>query len=246
MPSGMPFTITAEGICNMALGHLKVTRQISTLATDLSAEGIACRTFYDMCKFSMLEDFKWPFATTQGALTLIEDNPFPYNLGDANSITGTGPDVLDSEWSYAYQYPANCSNFIRILSGIRNEARLDRVPFKIFNNNTNANSSQGGKKMILTDMSSAMGEWTTEVIQEDDFSAAFVLALSFKVAMLIAPMVTGGDPFKLGERAMKMYELELVKAQGNALNEEQMEAEPESEFVIARGYRNWSWTQFFR
>lgn len=242
MPSNMPTTITSEGICNMALGHLKITNQISILASDLSAEAVACRTFYDICKLEMMEDFKWPFATTQGPLSLIEDNPFEFDLGSADT-SGDGPSVGDSEWSYAYQYPPNCVNFVRIISGTRNEARMDRVPFRIFNNNTNANSNQGGTKMILTDMECAFGEWTTSVTQEDSFSAAVVLALSYKLAAIIAPMVTGGDPFKLGDKAEANYTKQLMKAQGNALNEEQMEEDPESEFVLARGYRHWSWNQ---
>lgn len=219
----IPSSIAQEGICNMALGHLKVARQIQNLATDQSAEGVACRTFYNVVKQEMLEDFKWPFATTQGSLALVQNNPFPFDTEG------------DSEWQYAYEYPAACVNFIRIISGIRNEARMDRVPFRIFNN------SVDNSKLILTDMYQAIGEWTTNVVTEDMFSAAYVMALSLKLAHIIAPMVTGGDPFKLGDRAKALYGEALIKAQGNALNEEQMDMEPESEFVLARGYRDFNW-----
>lgn len=216
----VPSGITQEGICNMALGHLKITKQISNLVSDQSAEAVACRTFYNTVKQQFLEDFKWPFARKQGMLTLIEANPFPIDVN------------MDTEWSYAYQYPSDCVNFIRIISGIRNESRLDRVPFKMFSNPTD------NSKMICTDMDQAAGEWTTDVVTEDMFSASYVMALSFKLASIIAPMVTGGDPFKLGDRADKKYQMEKVNAQSNALNEEQQEVEPESEFVLARGYRS--------
>lgn len=212
----------------MALGHLKITRQIGNLVTDLSQEAVACRTFYNVVKQEMLEDFKWPFATKQGPLSLIKDNPFPYDS------------FGDSEWQYAYQYPADAVNFVRILSGIRNESRLDRVPFRIFVN------SLDNTKQILTDMECAQGEWTTNVLTEDQFTAAYVMALSYKLASVIAPMVTSGDPFKLGPAAAANYDKALIKAQGNALNEEQIDIEPESEFVIARGYRSVDWFNRFR
>lgn len=229
MSNTIPSGITQEGICNLALGHLKISVQIANLTTDQSAAAVACRTFYNTVKQQTLEDFKWPFSTTQGALALLEDAPFPVNVNGG------------SEWSYAYEYPSDAVNFIRILSGIRNESRLDRVPFRIFNNNVNPNT-----KMILTDMECAIGEWSTNIVTEDTFTAAYVMALSLKLAMFIAPMVTGGDPFKLGDRAAKLYSQELIKAQGNALNEEQAEVEPDSEFVLARGYRTWGWTRFSR
>lgn len=212
----------------MALGHLKIVRQIGNLTQDFSAEAVACRTFYNIVKQEMLEDFKWPFATKQGPLALIQTNPFPINS------------FGDSEWQYAYEYPADSVNFVRIISGVRNETRLDRVPFRIFSNPVD------DSKMILTDMDSAVGEWTKDVVTEDMLSAAYVMALSYRLASVIAPMVTGGDPFKLGDRAMQLYDKTLMKAQGNALNEEQMEVEPESEFVQARGYREWNWSSRFR
>lgn len=204
----------------MALGHLKITKQIANLVTEASAEAVACRTFYNIVKQEMLEDFKWPFATKQGALTLIEDNPFPVDS------------MGDSEWAFAYEYPATCVSFNRIIGGVRNESRLDRIPYRILIN------EDDGSKMILTDMDQAVGEWVANLVTEDMFSASYVMALSYKLASVIAPMVTGGDPFKLGDRAFKLYDLMLIKAQGNALNEEQVEAEPESEFVLARGYRS--------
>lgn len=228
MSTVIPSSITQEVICNMALGHLKITRQIGNLTNDQSAEAVACRTFYNIVKQEMLEDFKWPFATKQGALALVQSAPFP--------VDSFG----DSEWQYAYEYPADCVNFKRIISGVRNEARSDRVPFRIFLNPAD------NTKLILTDMYQAFGEWTTNMATEDMFSAAYAMALSLKLAAVIAPMVTGGDPFKLGDRALKLYDLQLIKAQGNALNEEQVEMEPESEFVLARGYRSWDWISWFR
>lgn len=197
----------------MALAHLKINRPINVLATDRSDEAQACRLFYDTTRQTVNAEFKWPFATTQSPLALIMTNPFPDSEGN-------------SEWMYAYQYPAACMNFVRILGGPRNPTRRERVSFRI------VNGTQG--MMILTDVESAIGEFTMEIFSEDSFGAQYALALSFKLASYIAPMVTGGDQFKLGDRALKMYQMEITSAQANAMNEEQMEEDPESEFIEAR------------
>lgn len=207
-------SFTTESVCNMALGHLKIAIQISALATDKSAQGLACRTFYDVTRQSVLSDFKWPFLTTIQTLALVSSSPFPDPDGNA-------------EWTYAYQYPASCLNFKRVLSGYRNDDRQTRIPYKIFNDPTHG-------QLILTDMISAQGEFTLDDNIEQHYSPTLIMAMSFKLASVIAPMITGGDPYKLGDRALKLYEAELSKAMTNALNEEQPEEEPESEMIRAR------------
>jgi hypothetical protein len=54
------------------------------------------------------------------------------------------------------------------------------------------------------------------------------------LAGYIAPRVTGGDPFKLGERAVRFYDYEISKAESAAINEEQPDQTPESTFITAR------------
>lgn len=206
-------SITAEGICNMALGHLKIGKQIANLLTDQSAEASACNLFYQTAKLLVFRDFKWPFATNIVQLALIQTYPFP-------NVNG------DTEWSYAYQYPADAANIVRILSGIRQDSRQSRTPYRVF--------VYQGTKMILTDMQNAQMEYTTNNLKEDSFDPDFIMALSYRLAVYIAPRVTAGDPFKLGAECMKFYMMELDSARSNALNEEQMEEDPESEMIRAR------------
>lgn len=221
--SDIPASTSPEGICNLALGHLKITKQITVLDSDKSLEAQGCRLFYDVCRKKVNSDFKWPFATVQAALSLIEDNPFPYDS------------CSDSEYAFAYQYPSDCMNFVRIVSGIRNETRSERIPFRVM--------AGAGGQMILTDLENARGEYTKEMTAEDSFSANYVLALSLLLAVYIAPMVTGGDPFKLGSRAMDLYKMEIEQAKANAINEEQIDREPDSELIQVRGYTNQPWVR---
>lgn len=206
-------SITAEGICNLALAHLKISKQIANLATDQSAEASACNLFYSNTYNEVLRAWKWPFASNIIMLSEIEANPFP-------DING------ESEWAYAYQYPADCANLVRILSGIRDDTRQSRIPYRVVKYNNG--------KMILTDMENAQAEYTSNAVVPDSFDADFIMAFSYKLAVYLAPRLTGADPFKLGDGCLKNYFISLDQAKANALNEEQPEMDPDSEFVRAR------------
>lgn len=194
-------------ICNMALGHLGQGKQIANLDTENSSAAAACRTFFDVCIGACLRDFKWPIATKFRALALIEEDP-------------------NDEWNYSYQYPADCKNFIRIISGQRTDTNLTRVPFKI------ANSDTG--KIIYTDKEDAQAEYTVSIDDPTIFDDDFVLAASYRLASYIAPQVAGADPRHLGDAAMKKYLFELATARANAAKEEQPDLEPDGEFVSSR------------
>ena len=107
-----------------------------------------------------------------------------------------------------------------------NDTRQTRVPYKL------GKDEQG--KLIYTDQKDAKIDYTARVNDPERYSSDFILALSFRLAAYIAPRLTGGDPFKLGDRAMKMYLFEISRAESSDLNEQQDEEEPESEFTRER------------
>lgn len=194
-------------ICNMAISHLAKGKEIADIATEKSEEASACRRFYDIAVDQVLRDFPWPFSTKIVALALIEENPTP-------------------EWSYAYRYPTDCHTVHKIFSGIRNDNRQTRVPYKIHRDDSGLR--------LLTDMEDARIEYTAKEIDPEIFPPDFTLALSFMIAFLVAPRLTSGDPFKLGDRAYRSYEMNLSTAKATAANEEQMEEEPDSEYIRER------------
>lgn len=193
-------------IANLALGHLGVGKEIADL-TEKSTEAASCRRFFVQARDEVLRDFPWPFATKIVALALVEEEP-------------------NTEWTYSYRYPADCLKIRRILSGIRNDTRQSRVPYKI------AQDTQG--RVLYTDAQDAELEYTLRVTDASRYHPDFISALSFLLATYVAPGLTAGDPFKMGERALKLYVYALGKAQGNAVNEQQDEELPESEFVRGR------------
>jgi hypothetical protein len=195
-------------ICNMALGHLGSTKEIGDLETERSAEAIVCRRFYETIRTQTLRDFPWPFATKIAELNLLDESP------------------NEDEWAYAYRYPTDCLSIQRIVSGIRNEAAEQRVPYKIVRDDDGL--------VILTDQSEAVLQYTVDLDDESQYPPDYVMALSLHIAAVIAPKLTGGDQFRLGERARQLYEIALTKAAANSQNEQQQEVDPESEYIRAR------------
>ena len=194
-------------IVNIALSHLGVGKEIANLVTEQSEEAECARRLYGTARDATLRDFPWPFATTIATLALIEEDP-------------------NDEWAYSYRYPTDCLYLRRILSGIRNDYRQSRVSYKI--------AQDSGGSLIYTDQGDAQIEYTARVTDPTRYPQDFVIMLSLYLAALIAPRLAGGDPHKLGDRAMKMYYLELSKAVSRAANEEQAEEAPVSEFERAR------------
>jgi hypothetical protein len=198
---------TKTEIANIALSHLGVGREIANIETENSQEANAMRRFYDISREQVLRDFNWPFATKEVTLGLVSSNP-------------------TTEWTYAYRYPADALKLRRIFSGIRNDTRQTRVPYKLVRDNAG--------RLIYTDAVDACMEYTYAETDASRFTPDFVQALACRMAAYAAPRLTSGDPFKLGERAYKLYVYEITKAQATAANEVQDEEKPDAEWINAR------------
>ena len=201
---------TELDIAHMALGHLGVTRRLTSLADDTESAR-ACDLFFGTCRDEVLRAFPWPFATVQAELDLVEDL--------SNNDT--------AEWTYSYRYPADCLRFLRIRSGAgRRETAQTRVANRVIRDTTG--------RLILTDQADAVAEYVQQVTDPAVFSPDFVTALSYRLAGAIAPAVTSGDPNRLGLRALQLYDLAIRQAQATALNEQRPDADTSSGFLAAR------------
>lgn len=197
-------------ISNLALSHLGVGKQISNFTTEQSQEAKACREFYPICRDIVLRDFEWPFATQFQNLALVEETP-------------------TDEWDYSYRYPSSCSKIRRILNpNKRWDTRQSRIPYRV------VRDPDGAGKLIYTDQESACVEFTYKETNPERYDDDFVMALSLLLASYIAPRLTRGDPFKLGERSFQLYRLNIGKSEASAVNEEQPEEEVDSEFIRER------------
>lgn len=194
-------------IVNVALSHLSISKTVAILQTEKTEEAITARLFYDLAREATLRDFPWPFSTRILALALVEESP-------------------NDEWDYSYRYPTDCLEIRRILSGARNDTRQSRVPYRIL--------SDGQGTLVYTDTENAEIEYTVNAVSPQFYPPDFVMAFSLYMAHLMAPRLTGGDPYKLGQRALGLYDLEINRAVKNAFNEQQIEEPPESEFIRDR------------
>jgi len=194
-------------ICNFALSHIGVGKDILDLDTDPSEEGKVCRRFYDITRQDALRGYRWPFANVIAALGLVEENP-------------------NTEWAYSYRYPSGAVKLLKILSGVRNDTRQSRVTYKI--------SKDATARLIYTDEVDAYIEYTEDIDEPSFYSPDFTLALSYKLAANIAPRLGKGDPFEIVGKMLALYDQAIQRAFAFASDEEQPEEQPESQFVRVR------------
>ncbi len=191
----------------MALGHLGITSQVANYLTERSAEAMAARKFFEPTRDATLRDFNWPLAKKHAELALIEEDP-------------------NEEWGFSYRTPTDCLAPRRILSGDRNDTRDSRVPFLESSDNT------GG--VIFCDRDEAILEYTKKMDNTSFYPADYAIALSYRLAAIMAPALTAGDPFRRGDSAMQMYDMHVSRAKANALNSEQVDKDPETDSIKAR------------
>jgi hypothetical protein len=196
-------------IANLALSHAGSSKEIADFEepSEKSQEAKACRRFFSQVQDELLRGFVWPFATKIRSLSLVEEDP-------------------NEEWAFSYQYPSDCLFARRILSGTRNETRQTRVPYRIVQGDTGL--------LLYTDAEDATLEYTLRSEDVLRWPPDFVQAFAFRLAAYIMPRVTGGDPFKLTDRALGLYERSVMAAKAAAVNEQAYEEPPESEFIRGR------------
>ena len=197
-------------ICNIALSHLGSSKEINNVETERSGEASACRRFYADALLEALRDFPNPYLTVINPLGLV---------ADLRAVAG-------AEWSFSYRYPSDCSKAIRIPSGFRNDNNDTRVPYRIISDSTGP--------LILTDKENATLEYSQKSDSPDKWAPDFVMAFALLLAFYIAPRVTAGDPFKLGERAYRAFFLSISKSKANAIGEQQAEKDPDTDYIRAR------------
>jgi len=152
----------------------------------------------------VLESFPWSFATKRKVLALTAIQP------------------TTTEWLYSYQYPSDCGGARRIVSGYRVDTNETRVPFRVIG------------AVIYTNQPEAELEYNLKQVDASLYNAAFCMALSYLLAVNIAPRVAGGDEHKLGPRSWELYRAFYMTARANTANEGADGPPPDAEWITAR------------
>lgn len=214
-----PVVQTSVKICNMALGHVAATRSITSLS-DTTQEAIACARFYEQVRDEVLREFPWPFAWRMAPLELVD---------------GSEDIATTLDFQYSYRLPSDLLRVHRVL-GLAAPAIDSRVPYSL------GSDLVGG--LLYTDLAVIAPTSTTlaqpqveyiAVVPEADWPADFAQCVAFLLAYYIAPALTNGDQFKLGQRAFQSYDWALNRAKLNAAKEQETEIPGDSEFITVRG-----------
>lgn len=207
-------------IAQLALVHCGVSKPIQNVLTERSLEAQACRSVGEIARQTTLRSIPWLFAKKFATPALV-----------------AGPSPMATvEWTYAYQLPADAVRMNRFISTrLNNDTRQSRIPY------TEVDSPSG--LLVYSNWPGNFNNVPVTIEYNYDnkdlprWPSDFVLAMSYYMAYLIAPVLTRGDPYQLQQKLMQFFDKAVVKASDTNANEEQRPEEPQSEFVRARdGY----------
>lgn len=217
-----------QSIYNMALAHISVA-PVSDVNENSNAAS-TLNSFWDAEVRSAMRAAPWDFNTVY--VTLAQNATY-------NIITN---------WSFAYQYPSNCVRMWKILSPITGAGitgifpgiypntsisscsgfNLTRAKFKVRYDPTN------NVKVILCNVSQAIGEYSVPITDVTQFDDEFVRYLAVRLASVVCiPLINDTEKaaglIKLSEdmasNAMRMNDEEGDTDQNNE----------QSDFLDARG-----------
>jgi hypothetical protein len=207
--AGTAGAISKTRILNLALIDLGISKLVANLDTEASKEAILGRLIFPVEVDYVLRDFPWNFAKRYAKPGLVAGSP-------------TTP--ANRHWAFAYRYPSDCLFVRSVISPMGRQATTP-IPF--------AMGSDAEGELIFTDLPEAEIEYTANVTDPERWDAMFVQALHWRLAAHLAPALTRVEG--LARSALQMYELEKSRSERAALNEQQLDPEPESEYIRARG-----------
>jgi hypothetical protein len=216
-------------IYNRALARIGIDQFISD-PNENSKQGNLYRLMYDYCVDQCLADFPWGFATT-----IIPEA----------KLDGDAP----AGWQYKYAYPVDCLSARQITDacgartvyttflqyhwdcgGLIRQANRP-TPWKVMSETTGT----ANRKFIATDMPNAYLLYTKRITDPNQFDQGFIDAVSWRIAMEIAPPFFGGPQgASLAVTLGNQYRNALLTARAQALNESGQDYTPDPESIAAR------------
>lgn len=185
----MPLSSKTD-ICNLALAELGA-RRINSVDADSTVEAKACRLHLNHIIDTLLERHQWSFATKRGVLARLAQDP-------------------ESEWSAAWQLPADCIRLIRIPTNDPSNPVRD---FAVEGRHLLTNVGWSSLRVVYVTNSRPVAEWIP----------LFVDAVVYKLAARIAGDVTQNP--SLAEAALKKLETLAMPAAQTADARESLSAE---------------------
>ena len=203
----MSLKVQAVNLALIRIGH---SRTITNLE-EQSREAFTAAAVIDHEFKSVLRQFPWPFATKYLALAVRD---------------GTELVATNSDWQYAYDYPADCLFARRVLTpGVRREFDDAPMTFRV--------GRLVDRKVIYTNLEDAELEYTAIFdCPEHMGDELFVDAFAWRIAAALAPSLS--RIVGMGQTALQMYVLALDAAAAVASKEGQPDPAGEAEWIRAR------------
>ena len=153
-------------ICNLALTHIGIGKQISNVATDQTREAVAIRLVYNDAIQQTLRDFAWPFATRYVQLAVLDGGVRP-----------------NSDWLFKYRQPSDCLFERRLVVSRTDVGDPAPSPFLCSSDDT------GG--LIFANLANAVLEYTARPkCPHTRGEPLFREAAAWKLAEAIAPALS--------------------------------------------------------
>ena len=207
----------------------RVQKAIASL-DEKSTEAQSCRTMYDIALENTLRAFPWPFATDSRELELVHS--FVGNEG----VYGA---------RFAYRYPEDCLRFLKCVDESYSAFGSYVPQGKYFDDDYDSSTYNRNRgypfrfykdefgRLIATNLQNARGIFVTKVDEVRLFTTDFRMALSYKLAFLMAPTLARGEA-RVREDMKLNFEQQISETKATAVNEEEPGPEQESSFVAAR------------
>ena len=193
-------------ICNLALSNIGKTNIVAL--SEASAEARACNQFYEHSRDLLLQQYPWRFAGKTASLAeLTNDKP--------------------GRWAHAYQRPTDCLK-VRWLRPSYSED--DYQPTTVKTETGYPHDIEG--QTIYTDLSPAFLRYTQRLTDPTKFTALFIDALSWHLAVRLAMPLTR-DP-KARADAWAVAKQMQASAEMHDANEVRENSDHESDLIEAR------------
>lgn len=193
-------------IVNQALYHIGQNKIESLTGSDPST--VACNEFFESVRDDIFREFQWPFATVQQPLSQsVQEVP----LG----------------WTYAYDYPADNIATVWYVFNESTAEFKDEQDFEVY---YIPGTSQ---KMIVSNLDAAYMEYTYIVSDTLQWDAKFDIAMSYRLAATICPILAGDTDKALG--LTEVYNAVLSEAKRIAASEKRKKPQQGSKYFNARG-----------
>ncbi len=191
-------------ICNLALQRFG--GQTITALDQASPSARACNLFWPNVRDSALRDYPWNFCMKQAQLVAVANE-------------------TDPEWSYIYQYPADCLRIKRLY----NETTVADVnPVKYI---VRAAPTGSGKR-IYANLPGAYMEFHSRITDTTQYDPEFVDAIAWRFAAdLSVPL---SDDKNLREHLLKVYAAVLEGAIRADANEGAEDPQYDNQYLAAR------------